>query len=137
MRRLHLLLVAFFVCLLAASAAFAGRIVEVGQLSNGKTIVLHPTDRLVVTLAGNASTGYFWRVKTLDRRFVKFVSRIYVPSDGDPKVGAAGKYVLRFRAVAVGATPLKLAYVQSGGSGAKPAKTFRLSLVVKAPPPRI
>ncbi len=47
------------------------------------------------------------------------------------KIGAGGTYVLRFHAVAEGKTRLKLDYVQSGRTKARPAKTFVLGVVVK------
>jgi predicted secreted protein len=134
MARIRLVFVLLAIALVGAGAALAGRIVEIGQLANGKTIVLNPSDRLVVSLPGNASTGYFWRIQKLNRRVVKFISRTYVPPSPG-KTGSTGKYVLRFRAVAVGTTPLRLAYVQSGNTSAKPAKTFRVSLTVKSKPP--
>ena len=130
-RRLQaFVLIALAVLAVSVGSALAARVVKVGASANGKTIGLHVRDVLVVTLRGNASAGFSWRVRTLKRTIVKFVRRTYVPGSG---VGAGGKYVLRFRAVGVGTTPLKLVYVQSGHT--KAAKTFRLTLVVKAPPP--
>ena len=132
-RRLRILLPGVLVVLLVfAGTASAGRIVKVGRLANGKTIGLRVGDQLVVTLPGNASTGYLWRVRTLNQTTVKFVSRTYVASAGG-KPGSGGKYVLRFRAVGNGTTALKLVYVQ--GHSKRAAQTFRLTLVVRAPPP--
>ena len=125
------------VALVVPTVALAYRIVRVGRLANGKTIVLRPSDRLVVTLPGNASTGYSWGILFLDKSVVKDVSVSYVPRSGPPKIGAAGKFVLRFRAVHVGTTKLKLGYLQEGNSNAVPAKTYVLHLTVKPAPPRV
>jgi predicted secreted protein len=46
-------------------------------------------------------------------------------------VGAGGTYVLRFRAIKAGKSRVKLGYVQSGNTTARPAKTFPLLVVVK------
>jgi inhibitor of cysteine peptidase len=133
-RTISLLLI---VALVVPGAALAYRVVRVGRLANGKTIVLRPSDRLVVTLPGNATTGYSWSVLHLDKSVVKYVGQTYVPRSAPGKVGAGGKYVLRFRAVRDGTTKLKLGYLQEGNSNAVPAKTYVLHLTVKPPPPRV
>ena len=132
-RTISLLLV---VALVVPGAALAYRVVRAGRLANGKTIVLRPSDRLVVTLPGNATTGYSWGILFLDKSVVKDVSVSYVPSSYPGKAGGGGKYILRFRAVHVGTTKLKLGYLQEGNSNAVPAKTYVLHLTVK-PPPRV
>jgi inhibitor of cysteine peptidase len=120
---------------LFASVALGGQIVRVGKRVNGTTVALHRGDTLVVSLAGNASTGYSWRVRALDRSVVKPTGSTYVQrKTTPPKVGVGGTYVLRFRALAQGKTRLKLVYVRSGNTTAPPARTFVLSVVVKSAP---
>jgi predicted secreted protein len=133
--RLKLIAVAAVIGLAVAGSAFAYRVVRVGPAADGKTFMVHPSDRLVVTLPGNASTGYSWKLLHVDSSVVKFVSRSYVAKPIPPKVGAGGAYVLRFRAAAIGTTKLKLGYIQAGSS--KSAKTFSLKLVVRSPAPRV
>jgi predicted secreted protein len=135
--RVRIIPVLLVAALVAPSAALAYRVVRVGRLANGKTIVLRPSDRLVVTLPGNATTGYSWSVLQIDKPVVKYLGRSYVPPSYPGKVGAGGKYVLRFRAVRDGTTKLKLGYLQEGNSNAVPAKTYVLHLTVKPPPPRV
>jgi inhibitor of cysteine peptidase len=117
--------------LAATSVALAATVVKVGPSSNGKTVVLHAGDALLVSLPGNATTGYQWRVKALDQKVVKLVKSSYVaPKTG--KVGSGGTYKLRFSAVGFGATKLVLGYVQAGST--KSAKKFMLTVVVKKLP---
>jgi hypothetical protein len=71
------LVVAILVC---ASAALAGRIVRVGLSANGKTEVLHPGDVLVVSLPGNPTTGFSWRLRKVDRAVLKLTSSAYIPN---------------------------------------------------------
>ena len=133
--RARTVLLALPIALVFVGSALAYRVVHVGQLDNGKTIILHPSDRLVVSLPGNASTGYVWRVRALDRSVVAFVSRTYVQKSPPPKSGVSGVYVLRFRAKTPGTTTLKLGYVQ--GTGTRAAKTYTLHLIVRSPAPRV
>jgi predicted secreted protein len=133
-RTISLLLAA---ALVVPGAALAYRVVRVGLLANGKTIVLRPSDRLVVTLPGNATTAYSWSVLHVDKSVVKYLGRAYVPPSSPGKGGAGGKYILRFRAVRDGTTKLKLGYLQEGNSNAVPARTYVLHLTVKPPPRRV
>jgi inhibitor of cysteine peptidase len=117
--------------LILAGAALAGRIVRVGPSANGKKTVLHARDTLIVSLPGNATTGFSWRLRRVDRAVLKLTSSDYIPNKtSPPRVGSGGKFVFRFRAVADGTTPLKLVYVQAGKLNATPAKTFRLTVYV-------
>jgi predicted secreted protein len=114
-----------------ATASSADRIVRVGPRANGTTVLLQPADRLVVSLPGNATTGYAWRVRSVDRTVLKPTGITYVPKKPS-QVGSGGTYVLHFRVVGAGGTTLKLVYVQAGGS--KPARRFSLKVEVKTPP---
>jgi predicted secreted protein len=98
--------------LLTASASAA--IITVTKTKNGKTITLHKGDKLVVKLAANATTGYAWKVKSVDKTVLKPLTSKYVPSP-NPKhlVGAGGTYKLSLRALAKGSTTLTLVYVRS------------------------
>lgn len=131
MRRAALILAALAALSVFAGAALAGRIVRVGKQYNGKTVALRTGDTLVVSLPGNATTGYYWRVRAVDRSVLRPAGWRYVPRrTNPPRVGAGGTYVLRFRAVGDGNTRLKLAYVQSGSTRA--ARTFALGVIVKS-----
>lgn len=116
-----------------ATASSASRIVKVGPHANGTTVLLRPGDQLVVSLPGNATTGYSWRVRSVDRTVLKHTGSNYVPKKTTPPtVGSGGTYVLHFSVVGAGGTSLKLVYVQAGGS--KPARRFSLKVEVKGPP---
>jgi inhibitor of cysteine peptidase len=124
-----------FAMLLVVSAAAASRVVRVGPRANGGRVVLHRGDRLVVSLPGNATTGYSWRVSAVNRAILKPLGVTYVPKKVvPPKVGAGGTFVLHFRAIADGTTRLKLVYAQAGNATARPAKTFSLKVFVVAVP---
>jgi predicted secreted protein len=127
--------VAIPVVVAAASlaAAAAAATIKVGPKANGTTIRLHQQDVLVVSLPGNATTGFAWRVRSVDRKVLKVVSSRYVPRKSGGKVGTGGTFVFRLSALAPGQTALRLAYVQAGGTQA--AKTYRLHVAVTKPPP--
>jgi len=135
MRLLTILVVPTLALALAASAA-AGRTIKVGPKANGTSLVLQPSDVLVVSLPGNATTGYAWRLRSVDRSVLLPGAVKYVPRKAPTgKVGSGGTYVLRFRALRIGATRLRLVYVRSGST--RPAKTYVLNVIVKVLPPRV
>jgi predicted secreted protein len=83
--------------------------------------------QLLVSLKGNATTGYSWRVKSVARSVLKPLAVKYVPSP-NPKhlVGVGGVYKLRFSARASGTTILKLVYAR----GKKTGRSYWLRVIV-------
>lgn len=91
---------------------------EPGQLDlsaadNGGVIGASAGQRIILTLESNASTGYQWNLaEEPDADVLAFVSSKYVePEDGEV-VGAPGKEVWEWDAVAEGSTVLRLEYVR-------------------------
>jgi inhibitor of cysteine peptidase len=98
-----------------AAQASAGRIVGIGEQKNGRNVKVHVGDLVVVTLRANPSTGYAWRVSALNRRLLAPDATGYIGQKVSAKVvGSSGVAVLLFRALALGKTPLRLAYVGPG-----------------------
>lgn len=132
MRRLSLLLLCTtLAALLLAVPAVAGNVVQIGQKANGTTVSLHPGDTLAVSLAGNITTGFSWSVVSVKPAVLKSVSRQYVEKKAGPCCGQGGVFILRFRAVAAGRTPLRLGYARPFEKSTPPAQTFAITAVVK------
>lgn len=135
MRKFSLLLVTTVAIGSLVGAAAASTIVRVGPKANGRLLRLQTSDILVVSLPGNASTGFAWKVRSVDRSVLRPISTKYVPRPSGGKVGTGGTFVLRFRADQAGRTRLGLGYMQSGSTNA--AKTFSLRVLVVKPLPRV
>lgn len=130
--RLSRSVIAFSIALLVAlslavAGAEAARVVSVGSASNGKSVSLQRGDWLVVSLKGNATTGYAWRVKCVTKSVLKPRAVTYVP-DPNPKhlVGKGGVYRLRFKALTRGTTTLHLVYARGKDLGG----SYKLRVVV-------
>ena len=108
---------------------------KIGPKANGTIVLLRPSDELVVSLPGNATTGYAWRIFSINKGVLKHLGTRYVPKKAVPGqvVGSGGTYVLRFRAVGAGASPLRLGYVQAGRKGSV-ARRFSVDVNVKGFP---
>jgi inhibitor of cysteine peptidase len=131
-RRLATVLALSFAALgLLAGTASACKVVSVGKAENGKTVTLHAGDQLLVTLAANATTGYAWKVQSVQKQILKPLASKYVPAPNPTHlVGKGGVAKLTFRAKSVGTTTLKLVYVRSFEPTA-PAGSFKLRVVVE------
>lgn len=122
---------------LLASAATAAsfvltKTVQVGAAKDGKTVTLRKSDKLVVSLAGNATTGYEWQVKSVKRKVLSLSASKYVPAKNPSGVvGAGGVYKLTFHSVAKGQTTLKLIYARDFGPPDDDPDIFTLRVVVK------
>jgi predicted secreted protein len=113
------MLVVFVLAVGSAGAADVG-VVRVGGSKNGASVTLQRGSRLVVSLKGNATTGYAWKVRSVDKSVLKPLGVTYVQNP-NPKhlLGVGGVYRLPFKALARGTTVLKLVYVRGkefGGS---------------------
>jgi predicted secreted protein len=124
--------VAVSVALLVAAATVAAfacgsGVVRAGSAKNGRSVALHRGDQLVVSLKGNATTGFAWKLKSVNRSVLKPRSVKYVPSPNPHHlVGVGGAYKLRFRALARGTTVLRLKYARGKEFGG----SYRLRVVV-------
>ncbi len=98
------------------------------QNANGN-VALHVGDKLVVSLAGNLTTGYTWEVASTDAAILKPVDQAqFTPAA--TAVGSGGKVSLEFEAVGAGQTSVKLLYHRPFEAGVAPLKTFELTATV-------
>ena len=97
--------------------------------NNGKTISIRNGESVVVKLRGNASTGYFWRVKAV-RGGLRQIGRTTYVNDVTvtPTVGQPGTSTSRFLAAGNGQGSVELEYV---GPGHVIAKTFKVTINVR------
>ncbi len=98
------------------------------QADNGKSFTLPPKTAIVLTLPSNASTGYRWQLKAVDKSVLRLVSHRYLqPKKTLP--GAPGKERWRFVTVGAGRVQLRLSYVRSWEKN-KPARRFGVTIHV-------
>ncbi len=104
--------------------------IKIGAQDAGKTITMKTGDTLIVTLDGNITTGYNWIPAAQNPVLLNQLGDATVTPDSD-LIGAPGKIVLQFKAVAQGQTVLHLDYKRSWETGVAPEKTFEVTVVVK------
>ena len=101
--------------LLVAAAALAGcrgygdvsKSVELTQRDSGKSVDVHVTDVLIITLSASHTTPFHWVLtQEPDPAVLEKVANTYEASEEPP--GTGGQEVWRFRAIAEGSAALQL-----------------------------
>jgi inhibitor of cysteine peptidase len=111
-----------------ASTVTARRTVKVGVTWNGKEIKLKSGDKLVVRLAGNATTGFLWAIVSKPKA-LRLIRSTYVTSPPG-RIGQGGTFGFRFCAV-VGRGTLKLAYRRPWEKGKASEQSFSIKVRVR------
>ena len=107
--------------------------VQLTETDNGKTLIAEVGQKVVVTLASNASTGFYWLLAALDQTILEPTGQEYLEPVLDLP-GAGGSERWEFTARAAGSTKLRLAYVGPGDpEGAEPAQSFEVVVVIREP----
>ena len=119
---------ALFVALTSTAAIACNDLVSAGAAQNGKSVALHSSDQLVVSLKGNATTGFAWKIRSAGKSSVLKPLAVKYTPDPNPThlVGKGGVYKLRFKALARDTTSLKLVYARGNELGG----SYKLRVVV-------
>ena len=100
------------VAVTAAVLALCGAGAATAAAPPGK-VALHVGDEVTISLSGNPSTGYTWKIERVNRDILKLIGRKFVPLQHKAGVvGKSGTYVFRFRALTHGKTTLRFIYVR-------------------------
>lgn len=79
-------------------------------------------DEFVITLEGNATTGYEWRLATpIDNTLINLVKSEYIP-DNTGLVGSGGRSIWTFKAVKAGNARISFEYIRSWEKDVPPVK---------------
>jgi len=104
--------------------------VKLSEKDLGRTVEMSVGDVLEVILKGNPTTGYIWDVASPDKGMLKQVGEAEFEPDRKAR-GSGGNILLRFEAVKVGKTMLKLIYRRPFEKNKRPTKTFEVKVTVK------
>ena len=97
---------------------------------DGHQVELHKGQSLEVNLEANPTTGYEWQVEDLDEQILRAVGEAEFKPQSN-LIGAPGVQTLRFQAVGVGHTMLKLIYHRRWEKGVKPLQTYSTEVSVR------
>lgn len=130
-KHLPVILIIFFM-LFGASACTSSRSWQLSEADNGSALEMNTGETLVITLAGNPTTGYQWELVPSQDSVLQMAGEAeYMP--GKTKlVGAGGIYRFTFTAHQPGSTRLNLKYYRSfEPADTPPVSTFSITVTVK------
>ncbi|MFO7890324.1 MAG: protease inhibitor I42 family protein [bacterium] len=99
---------------------------------SGSTCTLSPRDTLEIVLKSNPTTGYEWKLTSLDTAVMKNIAKDYI-SDKVPghTMGSGGRSIFSFVAVHHGSTRMKMIYHRSFEKDVAPVRIFTLRVKVR------
>lgn len=108
--------------------------IELTTADNGKTVVAAVGKQVVISLEGNPTTGYGWRTAEVSGKAVEQVGKPKYTTRPHPPgmVGVGGVFVFAFKAVRPGKATVKLAYARPWEKNQPPARTFSVTIEVRA-----
>jgi inhibitor of cysteine peptidase len=103
--------------------------VLVTEEQNGGTVTLAQGQHMILTLPGNPSTGYEWKVPQEIQATLTLHDSSFAPGSDRNRIGAPGHYTFDFEAQQAGTVNLEMAYAR-GWETEEPANTFTLTIEI-------
>ena len=100
---------------------------SIGSTAN-TTIMTSANKNFTIALDSNPSTGYSWRVKTIDNSLTNLVNDTYL-APSSKLLGAPGKEIITFQALKQGHTTIVLQYIRPSDLN-HPAATYSIELAI-------
>ena len=97
---------------------------------NGRDFTLDRGDALEISLPATSGTGYTWQAQPVAGALVKQVGEPAFALDS-AMPGASGHQVFHFTIDASGTGALEIQYLRPWEKAAKPAKVFKIMLIVR------
>ncbi len=112
-----------------AGITLGGESMKLSENDTGKTVEMLVGDELEVALPGKPTMGYVWDVTSVDTNILKLCDADFIKNN--EAIGSGGLEVIRFHALAVGTSEVKLILHRSFEQNTPPLKTFELTVIVK------
>lgn len=109
--------------------------VLLSEADNGKNILVKGAKNVIISLPGNATTGYAWTLGGVNGNAVELAGEIvYTAARNQPgAVGSGGIATARFRVARAGESRVTLNYARPWETN-NPARTFIVTLIVEKAP---
>lgn len=107
----------------------AGKTVMITQAQNQSKVKVKKDANFQVLLNANPTTGFDWRILSYDSTVIEIKKKSFIKSDTQ-RMGAPGKQVFKFKAIAAGTTDLRLIYVRPWERATSEADSFRVQIIV-------
>lgn len=120
------------ILLLTSMVLAANAAVTLDISANDKTTKAKVGSPIEISLAGNPTTGYSWKLDSIIGKSVKLDGDVqYVAGDNPKKlVGVGGTFVAKFKTVAPGKSIIRMIYVRPWEKNKAPAQQFLTTVLV-------
>ncbi|NLP12705.1 protease inhibitor I42 family protein [bacterium] len=124
----HLVIASLPLFLLGLFSA-TGKTVLITQAQNQSKVKVKKDATFQVLLNANPTTGFDWRILSYDSTVIEIKQKNFIKSETH-RMGAPGKQVFKFKAIAAGITDLRLIYVRPWERATSEADSFRVQIIV-------
>ena len=122
-------LMGVFLLLMSGCPFIPGQTLRLDADDTGSDLTVPVGTRLLVTLSGNASTGYEWEITDLDTAVLENTGTTSRSSCAIPMPGCGEIKTWTFTALAPGSTSLRMIYHRPW-EDEEPTRTFELTVTV-------
>jgi len=105
-------------------------VVFISQGDNGREFALDRGDALEISLPATSGTGYVWQAEPIAGGFARQVGEPAFTLD-NAMPGASGHQIFHFGIESTGTGALEMLYLRPWEKGSKPAKVFKIMLIVR------
>lgn len=117
-------------CVLLTVTIYCGnKNISISKSDQGKTISVPLSSEFLVNLDANPSTGFAWEVLSIDSSRINFIEKSFFADDSLP--GSGGREQIKFKAIHVGNSPVKLGYLRSWEGRGSMTDSFSVFIEVK------
>lgn len=102
---------------------------RLNENDSNKTVEIVVGDKVEIILPANPTTGYVWEVSSIDSSILQPNKADFIAND--PAIGAGGLEIIKFHALAVGKSELKLIFHRPFEQDTPPLKTFDVTVIIK------
>jgi len=99
------------------------------QAQNQSKVRVKKDASFQLLLNANPTTGFDWRIVSYDSAIIQIKQKSFIQSETH-RMGAPGKQVFKFKAIAAGATDLRLIYARPWERATAEADSFRVHIIV-------
>ena len=131
MRALRNVLMGLLGLFMFAAVPAAAATIELTEKDNGAVVKVQPGDQIKVTVPGNPTTGYTWKLAAISVDVLEpGLESEYFRDSTLP--GAGGRFTFRFTVRSQGYTKVILAYLRTWEKDMPPVKTFEMNVDVNS-----
>jgi predicted secreted protein len=103
--------------------------IQLSTKDNNSVVQAHINDTIIIMLDGNATTGYQWKLDSMDEKLIQNTNSGFV-KNGTTVPGAAGQQFFAFKPVQTGSSKISLTYARNWQDDASVSKKFQVGVEV-------